>query len=83
MAGRNYKWLENDMLTPRQLKLFKFLIEYKKEHEVMPTFDDMKSFMQVKSKSVVYNMLGYIEWKGYIKREPAQARAIKILKEVV
>jgi SOS-response transcriptional repressor LexA len=49
----------------------------------MPTFDDMKSFMQVKSKSVVYNMLGYIEWKGYIKREPAQARAITILKEVV
>ena len=83
MTGRNYKWLEKDMLTPRQLKLFKFLIEYKKEYEVMPTFDDMKSFMQVKSKSVVYNMLGYIEWKGYIKREPAQARAITILKEVV
>jgi hypothetical protein len=27
-------------------------------------------------------MLGYIEWKGYIKRHPAHARAIEILKEV-
>jgi hypothetical protein len=27
-------------------------------------------------------MLGYIEWKGYIKRYPAHARAITILKEV-
>jgi len=82
MAGRNYKWLEKDMLTPKQLKLFKFLIEYKKKNEIMPKFDEMKEHMNVKSKSVVFNMLGYIEWKGYIKRHPAHARAIEILKEV-
>ena len=70
------------MLTPRQLKLFKFLIEYKKKHEVMPKFDEIKSFMNMKSKSGVYQMLGYIEWKGYIKRHPAHARAIQLLKEV-
>ena len=70
------------MLTPRQLKLYKFLKEYKKQKEVMPTFEDMKTYMNVKSKSVIYHMLGYIEWKGYIKREPAMARAITILKEV-
>ena len=56
------------MLTPKQLKLYKFLKEYKKQKEVMPTFEDMKTYM--------------IEWKGYIKREPAMARAITILKEV-
>jgi hypothetical protein len=27
-------------------------------------------------------MLGYLEWKGYIKRHPAHARAIQLLKEV-
>ena len=48
----------------------------------MPKFDEMKEHMNVKSKSVVFNMLGYIEWKGYIKRHPAHARAIEILKEV-
>jgi repressor LexA len=71
------------MLTPKQLKLYKFLKEFKKQKEIMPTFDDMKIYMNVKSKSAIYQMLGYIEWKGYIKREPAQARAITILKEVV
>jgi len=70
------------MLTPRQLKLYKFIRKYKHDHEVMPTFEDMKIYMNVKSKSVIYHMLGYIEWKGYIKREPAKARAITILKEV-
>ncbi len=70
------------MLTPKQLKLFKFLIEYKKKHEVMPKFDEMLEHMNVKSKNTIHHMLGYIEWKGYIKRYPAHARAITILKEV-
>ena len=69
------------MLTPKQLKLFKFLKHYKNENEIMPKFDEIKSFMNMKSKSGVYQMLGYLEWKGYIKRYPAQARAIKIIKE--
>ena len=47
----------------------------------MPRFDDMKEHMNVKSKNTIHQMLGYIEWKGYIKRYPAQARAIKIIKE--
>ena len=82
MSGKNYRWLEKNMLTPRQLKLFKFLIEYKKKHEVMPKFDEMLEHMNVKSKNTIHHMLGYIEWKGYIKRYPSMARAIKILKEV-
>ena len=70
------------MLTPKQLKLFKFLKHYKNENEIMPKFDEIKSFMNMKSKSGVYQMLGYLEWKGYIKRHPSMARAITILKEV-
>ena len=70
------------MLTKKQLKLYKYLKNNFKENEVMPTFEEMKGYMNVKSKSVIFNMLGYIEWKGYIKRYPAHARAIQILKEV-
>ena len=80
--GSNYRWLEKDMLTPKQLKLYKYLKNYFKEHEYMPTFEEMKGYMNVKSKSGVYNMLGAIEWKGYIKKYPARQRAIKIIKEV-
>lgn len=46
----------------------------------MPTFNEMMQHMNVKSKSVIWNMLGYIEWKGYIKRIPNYARAIQIIK---
>ena len=70
------------MLTPKQLKLFKFIKEYKSKNEIIPTFDEMKDFMNVKSKSGIYQMLGYLEWKGYIKKYPAHARAITILREV-
>ena len=68
------------MLTKRQLKLYKFLENYFRENEVMPTFTDMMQHMNVKSKSVIWNMLGYIEWKGYIKMIPNYARAIQIIK---
>jgi len=69
------------MLTKKQLKLYKFLQNYKEQNEVMPKFDEIREYMNIKSKSGVHQMLGYIEWKGYIKRYPAQARAIKIIKE--
>ena len=68
------------MLSKKQLKLYKFLQNYFRENEVMPTFNDMMQHMNVKSKSVIWNMLGYIEWKGYIKRIPNYARAIQIIK---
>jgi len=79
--GSNYRWLEKDMLTPKQLKLFKYLKNYFKEHEYMPIFEEMKVYMNIKSKSGVYNLLGAFEWKGYIERIPASPRAIKIIKE--
>ena len=69
------------MLTKKQLKLYKYLKNYFKENEVMPVFEEMMQHMNVKSKSIIFNMLGYMEWKGYIKRHPAHARAIQ-LKEV-
>ena len=80
--GRNYKWLDKNMLTPKQLKLLKYLKNYFKEHEYMPIFEDMKVYMNIKSKSGVHHMLGAIEWKVYIKRIPASPRAIKIIEEV-
>ena len=80
--GRNYKWLDKNMLTPKQLKLLKYLKNYFKEHEYMPIFEEMKVYMNIKSKSGVHHMLGAIELKGYIKRIPASPRAIKIIKEV-
>jgi repressor LexA len=69
------------MLTKKQYKLYSFLKAYAKKNKIMPTFEDMMKFMGNKSKSSIFNILHYIEWKGYIKRHPAHARAIQIIKE--
>jgi repressor LexA len=81
--GRNYRWFKNkNSLTPKQLKLLKYLIEYANEKEIMPTVREMMKYMEVKSTSNIFKFLGQMEWKGYIKRIPAHARAIQIIKEV-
>jgi len=69
------------MLTPRQIKLFNFLKKYKEENNYMPTFREIKKHMNLKSISTVHKMIGYLEFKGYIKRIPAMARALEIIKE--
>ena len=69
------------MLTKKQYKLYSFLKTYAKKNKFMPTFDDMRTYKGVKSKSGIFNLLCYMEWKGYIKRHPAHARAIQIIKE--
>ena len=50
------------MLTKKQLKLYKYLKNYFKEHEVYAqSFEEMmQGYMNIKSKSGVYNMLGAI-----------------------
>ena len=81
--GNNYKALTREgLLTPRQEKLFNYLKEYKKENLYMPTHREMRDYMEIRATSSITNMLGQIEWKGYIKKHPAQARAIEIKKDI-
>jgi repressor LexA len=70
------------MLTKRQLQLYNFLKVHFKKNKIMPSFDEILLFMNMKSKAQAFQMLGYLEYKGYIKRNPYQARAIQITKEI-
>jgi|TARA_B100000212_G_C27339931_1_gene518705 SOS-response transcriptional repressor LexA len=80
--ARNYKWISKDMLTPRQLQMFNFLKEYKKQNQYMPTHREIQKYMNMKSISQVNNMLGYLDWKKYIKKHTNMNRGIEILKEI-
>jgi len=81
--GRNYRWYKNkNSLTPKQIKLYKYLIAYANEKEIMPTVREMMTYMKSTSTSHIVKFLEHMEYKGYIKRIPAHARAIQILKEV-
>ncbi|MBF91400.1 MAG: repressor LexA [Rickettsiales bacterium] len=66
------------MLTFKQKKLLDFLEQYFKRNKIFPTFDEMKIKLSIKSKSGIHKLLSSLEEKGYIKRLPHKARALKI-----
>ena len=66
------------MLTIKQKKLLDFLIDYHKNNMIYPTFDEMKSFLNIKSKSGVHKLLSSLEEKGVVNRLPHKARALSV-----
>ena len=70
------------MLTFQQEKLLKFIIEYQKNNNVTPSFDEMKDGLDLKSKSGIHRIVSALEERGYIKKLNNRARAIEIIKNV-
>ena len=70
------------MLTFQQEKLLKFIIDYQKENNVTPSFDEMKDGLDLKSKSGIHRIVSALEERGYIKKLNNRARAIEIIKNV-
>jgi len=68
------------MLTKQQLNLLIFLDQYMGEHRIAPTFDEMKSAMDLKSKSGIHRLISGLEERGFIKRHENRARSIEILR---
>ena len=70
------------MLTFQQEKLLKFIIDYQKQNNVTPSFDEMKDGLDLKSKSGIHRIVSALEERGYIKKLNNRARAIEIIKKV-
>ena len=70
------------MLTFQQEKLLKFIIDYQKENNVTPSFDEMKDGLDLKSKSGIHRIVSALEERGYIKKLNNRARAIEIIKNI-
>ena len=66
------------MLTFKQKKLLDFLIDYYNKNNVYPTFDEMRDFLKIKSKSGIHKLLSSLEEKGFVNRLPHKARALSI-----
>ena len=64
------------MLTVKQKKLLDYIIDYHKSNEIFPTFDEMKSFLNIRSKSGIHKLLSSLEEKRIIKRLPHKARGL-------
>src|SRR5438445_12524794 len=68
------------MLTRKQFELLRFIHERLKEAGVPPSFDEMKDALDLRSKSGIHRLITALEERGFIRRLPNRARAIKILK---
>lgn len=64
------------MLTIKQKKLLDFIKFYYEKKNLFPTFEEMKTKLNIKSKSGIHKLLLSLEDKGFISRLPYKARAL-------
>ena len=70
------------MLTRKQSELLSYLSNHMQQHDVPPSFDEMRDALGLASKSGVHRLVSGLEERGYIRRLANRARAIEILKPV-
>jgi repressor LexA len=68
------------MLTRKQYELLMFIHERLKESGVPPSFDEMKSALDLRSKSGIHRLITALEERGFIRRLPHRARALEVVK---
>ncbi|MCH1426553.1 MAG: transcriptional repressor LexA, partial [Alphaproteobacteria bacterium] len=68
------------MLTQKQSELLAFLTSHMAEHDVPPSFDEMRDALGLASKSGIHRLVSGLEERGYIRRLANRARAIEILR---
>ena len=68
------------MLTSKQKELLLFIHTRIKEDGVSPSFDEMKSALNLASKSGIHRLITALEERGFIRRLPHRARALEVLK---
>ena len=68
------------MLTRKQHQLLLFIHDHLSKYGVSPSFDEMKSALDLKSKSGIHRLITGLEERGFIRRLPHRARAVEILR---
>ncbi len=68
------------MLTRKQLDLLEFIHKRVQADGVPPSFDEMKTALDLRSKSGIHRLITALEERGFIRRLAHRARAIEIVK---
>ena len=71
------------MLTKKQKELYDYLKNYISSNEISPSFDEMKSAVNLKSKSGIHRLVIALEERGFIRRLAHKARALEVLKDAI
>ena len=68
------------MLTKKQKNLLLFINKKLRSSGVSPSYEEMKSSLNLRSKSGIHRLISALEERGFIKRLPHKARALEVLK---
>ncbi len=70
------------MLTKKQKELYDYLKIYIANNQISPSFEEMKSAVNLKSKSGIHRLITSLEERGFIKRLKHKARAMEIINKI-
>ena len=69
------------MLTKKQKELLKYIQKFQNKNGVTPSYEEMKSALNLKSKSGIHRLILALEERGFVKRLAHKARALEIIKD--
>lgn len=67
------------MMTPKQAQLLAYVREYLAHKGFSPSFDEMRAYIGLRSKSGIHRLVSGLEYRGLIRRLPHRARAIEVV----
>jgi repressor LexA len=68
------------MLTRKQHQLIVFINDQLNLTGISPSFDEMKDFLQLKSRSGISRLIASLEERGFLARRHNRARALEVLR---
>ncbi|MCC7055252.1 MAG: repressor LexA [Gemmatimonadaceae bacterium] len=69
----------SDVLTPVEEKVYQYLIEFLAANSYQPSIREIGREFDIKSTKTVSDVLGSLARKGYIQRNQARSRGLRIL----
>ena len=68
------------MLTKKQKNLLLFINKKLRSSGISPSYEEMKSSLNLKSKSGIHRLISALEERGFVKRLAHKARALEVIK---
>ena len=69
------------MLTKKQKELLNYIQKFQSKNGVTPSYEEMKSALNLRSKSGIHRLILALEERGFVKRLAHKARALEIIKD--
>jgi repressor LexA len=69
----------SEPLTPIERKVYQYLIDFLSENTYQPSIREIGKRFRIKSTKTVSDLLQSLTSKGYIERDPARSRGVRIL----